>query len=164
MINTFLSVSPPFWVDDDSVLEDDITVTTLCQSSDIALIKTGVFNDEDGNGCSDLGETITYTFTVTNEGNTAIYAVILEDPLLGGIINLTSGDDDSDGELDVNETWVYTSNYNITQSDINIGFVTNQATVSGVDFNGADISDLSDDNSINEDDATETRIRAHALN
>ncbi|MEZ4793370.1 MAG: gliding motility-associated C-terminal domain-containing protein [Gelidibacter sp.] len=145
--------------DDDSVLEDDATETTLCQETPgIALIKTGTFNDSDGDGCSDAGETITYTFTVTNQGNTSITDVVLNDPMLGGDIALESGDTDSDSELDVDETWIYTSDYAVTQSDIDAGMVSNQATVTGTGTGGTDVSDLSDDDSVLEDDATETTL------
>ncbi|MCK7590037.1 gliding motility-associated C-terminal domain-containing protein [Subsaxibacter sp. CAU 1640] len=143
--------------DDNSITEDDTTVTTLCQSAAIALIKTGVFNDGDGDSCSDVGETITYTFTVTNEGNASITNVVLDDPMLGGTIALSSGDTDSDGELDVDEIWIYTSDYTITQVDIDLGVVMNQATVIGVS-NGTNVSDLSDDNSILENDITEVTL------
>jgi hypothetical protein len=34
--------------------------------------------------------------------------------------------------LDVNETWIYTATYAITQNDINTGNVTNQATVNAL--------------------------------
>ncbi|NJX14654.1 DUF7507 domain-containing protein [Tamlana crocina] len=142
--------------DNDNITEDDTTETTLCQSANIALIKTGVFNDTNGDSCSDVGETITYTFSVTNQGNVSIANVVLDDPLLGGSIALLSGDDDADNELDVTETWIYTSNYTITQTDIDTGSVSNQATVTGISTGGADVSDLSDDDSILEDDITET--------
>uniref|UniRef100_UPI00366B2D1D DUF7507 domain-containing protein n=1 Tax=Plantactinospora endophytica TaxID=673535 RepID=UPI00366B2D1D len=115
--------------DDNSTLEDDQTQTNLCQSDGIALIKTATFNDEDNDGCSDSGETITYNFTLTNTGNTSITNVILIDPMLGGTITLASGDTDSDNQLDVNEVWNYSANYTITQSNINNGSVSNQATV-----------------------------------
>ena len=55
--------------DDASNIEDDPTVTPLCRSGSIALVKTGVFNDENGDQCADAGETISYSFTVTNTGN-----------------------------------------------------------------------------------------------
>ncbi|MDD7888158.1 gliding motility-associated C-terminal domain-containing protein [Flavivirga sp. 57AJ16] len=142
--------------DDDSALEDDVTETALCQSADIALIKVGVFNDENADGCSDAGETLTYTFTVSNTGNSSITNVVLTDPMLGGAIALASGDTDSDSELDVTETWTYTSSYAITQADIDGGSVSNQATVMGIGVNGVDVNDLSDDDSVLEDDVTET--------
>lgn len=144
--------------DNDSVLEDENTVTTLCQRSDIALIKIGEFNDENGNGCSDVGETITYTFTVTNQGNTSINTIELSDPLLGGVITLGSGDTDLDNELDVDEIWIYTSDYAVNQTEIDAGIVLNQATVTGVSIEGAVISDLSDDDASFEDDTTETTL------
>ncbi|GFD80100.1 hypothetical protein KUL118_29620 [Tenacibaculum sp. KUL118] len=144
--------------DNDSVLEDDPTQTTVCQSDSIALIKTAIFNDEDSDGCSDVGETITYNFTLTNTGNTTITNVVLTDPMLGGTITLASGDTDSDNQLDINETWSYTANYTITQANIDNGSVTNQATVTGTSINGNNVSDLSDNDSILEDDQTQTTL------
>ncbi|MBD0825409.1 DUF7507 domain-containing protein [Aestuariibaculum marinum] len=144
--------------DDDSILEDDTTETTLCQSSAIAVIKTAMFNDANSNNCSDAGETITYTFSVTNQGNTSISTVVLNDPLLGGDVTLASGDTNSDNILDVTETWIYTADYTITQSDIDAGMVSNQATVTGIGADGTNVSDLSDDDSILEDDTTETAV------
>lgn len=145
--------------DDDSVLEDDVTETELCQSAEIAVIKTGIYNDDNADGCGNEGETITYTFYVTNEGNTSITIVELTDTMLGGIISLASGDDDADNELDVDETWIYTANYTLLQTDIEAGVVSNQATVTGIDsIDGLIVTDLSDDNSVLEDDATETEL------
>ncbi|MGJ8551271.1 DUF7507 domain-containing protein, partial [Winogradskyella wichelsiae] len=141
--------------DDDSVLEDDITETVLPQESGIAVIKTGIYNDLDGDGCANVGETITYNFTVTNLGNSSITSVELNDTMLGGIMNLASGDDDSDNELDIDEVWFYTSDYTITQLDIDTGIVNNQATVSGISTDGSVLTDLSDDNSTLENEITE---------
>ncbi|WP_188476229.1 DUF7507 domain-containing protein, partial [Dokdonia pacifica] len=143
--------------DDTSVLEDDPTVTGVCQDAAIAIIKVGVFNDEDADGCSDVGETITYTFTVTNEGNVSLSDIVVTDPLIAGI-TFVDGDTDGDGELDVDETWTYTAEYTITQDDIDAGAVLNQATVEGTDTNGDIVSDLSDDDSTVEDDITTTEL------
>ncbi|MDP2687444.1 MAG: gliding motility-associated C-terminal domain-containing protein, partial [Aequorivita sp.] len=139
--------------DESSVLENDPTIVELCQNPAIAIVKTGIFNDENGNDCSDVDETISYTFTVTNEGNVSLSDVIVTDPLIATITGPT-GDTDGDGELDVTEAWIYTGTYAITQADIDAGQVTNQATAEGTAPDATVVSDLSDDNSVLEDDPT----------
>src|SRR5690606_40160266 len=44
-----------------TINNDDPTVIELCQNPAIAIVKTGIFNDENGNECTDVGETISYT-------------------------------------------------------------------------------------------------------
>src|SRR5690606_29293136 len=139
--------------DESSVLEDDTTVIELCQNPVIAIVKTGIFNDENQNNCSDVDETITYTFTVTNEGNVSLSNVSVTDPMIA-TINGPTGDTDGDGELDVTETWIYTGNYVITQEDIDAGEVINQATAEGTAPDATVVSDLSDESSVLEDDPT----------
>src|SRR5690554_2735875 len=121
---------------------DDPTVIELCQDPVIAIVKTGIFNDENGNECSDVGETITYTFTVTNEGNVSLSNVTVTDPLIA-VITGPTGDTNNDGILDVTETWVYTGTYATTQADIDAGQVTNQATATGIAPDQSTVSDLS---------------------
>ncbi|MDF0717286.1 gliding motility-associated C-terminal domain-containing protein [Muricauda sp. 334s03] len=143
--------------DDDSVLENDPTVVTLpsCPSKDdIAVVKTGAALEdiEAGPGCN----IILYEFTVTNQGVNILENVVLNDPLLGGdIAGPSGGDDNDDGFLDVDEAWTYVAVYNITLEDLNNGFFENQATVSA-DIQGLNqmAIDLSDDNSVLEDDPT----------
>src|SRR5690606_28952324 len=88
--------------DDNSYLENDPTITDLCENNpSIALEKTGVFNDTDGDGSADVGETITYAFAVTNTGNVTLYNIVITDPLpgieiLGGpLAQLEPGETDS---------------------------------------------------------------------
>src|SRR5690606_22480050 len=127
------------------------TVTVLiCQDPSIAIVKTGIFTDVDGNHCADAGiDTIAYTFTVTNEGNVSLSNILVTDPLLEApnpVVDIVfqGGDTDNDGELDVNESWTYTATaYTITQDDIDAGEVVNQATVSSTDTNGNPLSDVS---------------------
>ena len=93
-------------------------------------------------------DTVTYTFTVTNGGNTPLTSVTVTDPLLGGLLTATpSGDTNNNTILDVTETWVYVQDYVVTQSDIDTGSITNQATASGTgaeavvtDLSGATVS------------------------
>ncbi|WP_273005175.1 Ig-like domain-containing protein, partial [Leeuwenhoekiella blandensis] len=106
---------------------------------ELALEKVGVFNDENGDQRPQVGETITYTFTVYNTGEVTISDIVIEDPLvdvLGGPINLAPGEVDAT---------TFTAVYAITQADIEQLFVENQALVSGVDPSGDVIEDLSDD-------------------
>ena len=121
-----------------SIDNDRPTITDICQDDAIALTKTGVFNDVDTSGCTTAGiDTVTYTFTVTNGGNTPLSSVSVTDPLLGGLLTATpSGDTNTNGVLDITETWVYVQDYSVTQSDIDTGSITNQATATGEGVNG----------------------------
>ncbi|MDN3725349.1 gliding motility-associated C-terminal domain-containing protein [Aequorivita sp. SDUM287046] len=139
--------------DESSVLENDPTIIELCQEPAIAIVKTGIFNDEDQNGCSNIDETISYTFTVTNEGNVSLGNVSVTDPLIATITGPT-GDTDGDGELDVTETWIYTGTYAISQNDIDAGEVINQATATGTAPDATIVTDLSDESSVLENDPT----------
>ena len=130
-----------------TVSDDTPTVTIVPEAScfdAIAITKAGVFNDVDTSGCTSLGvDTVTYTFTVTNQGNTSLTSVTVTDPLLGGLLTaLPSGDANNNTILEVTETWVYVQDYVVTQSDIDTGSITNQATASGTGVNGL-VTDLS---------------------
>jgi len=87
--------------------------------ADLVLLKEGHFNDENGNGLADIGETISYSFTITNIGDVVLTDVYIED-LLPGIelegepITLLPGETDSS---------TFTAVYEITSSDIDRGYV-----------------------------------------
>lgn len=107
---------------------DEPTAVIICESPSMALVKTGVSMDENGNGCADENETIQYTFELSNTGNVSLAEIRLEDSLLdGATITLMGGDTDGDGQLDVDEIWNYQAQYTITQADIDLGQVSNQA-------------------------------------
>jgi len=126
--------------DPSDVAMDDITVTDMVQCPELTLEKVGVFNDLNENGLAEEGETITYTFTVTNTGNVTIHDITIDDPLVavtGGVLSeLAPGESD--------ET-TFTAVYVITAEDIENGSVTNQATVTGFDTNNDPVTDISDD-------------------
>lgn len=84
--------------------------------------KSGEFADEDGDGFADVGETITYAFTVRNTGNVTLTGVTVTDPLVaitGGPITLAAGETD---------TTTFTGSHVITQADIDAGHFYNTAT------------------------------------
>ena len=103
---------------------DDATVP-VAQSKVLHIEKDATIAD----GTADsTGDTITYTYTVTNTGNAAIAGVVVTDDNLtpgnpGDDFNPTfsGGDTDGDGLLDVGETWTYTAAHTVTQAELDAG-------------------------------------------
>jgi len=126
------------------------TLNVFVEVPSIAIIKTATFNDENKNGFANAGETITYKFKITNTGNVPLFKIMVTD-LLPGIV--FSGDAI---DLDVNESDEnsFTAQYKITQTDINFGSVSNQATVQGKSARGIIVVDKSDDTNNTEDKPT----------
>ena len=115
---------------------------------DISLIKSGTFNDGNGNGVADVNETISYNFMVKNTGVETLSNIDISDPLVmvtGGPIELLPDETDASSFVAI---------YTITQADIDEGRVINQATVSGMTAGGGMVTSLSDNNSFFEDDPT----------
>ncbi|MUP43976.1 DUF11 domain-containing protein, partial [Gramella aestuarii] len=80
------------------------------------------FNDENGNGYAEAGETISYTFSLTNTGNVTLNNITVTDPMVsvnGGPINLAPGASDNTS---------FTATYTLTQADVDSGQVDNIAT------------------------------------
>ncbi len=117
-------------------LSDNATVTyTYLKIPTIALEKTGTqnLNVVAPNGRADVGDQITYAFTVTNTGNTTLTNVTVTDPvatIIGSpIASMAPGE--------INST-AYTAVYTLTQADIDAGTFTNEASVTGTSTAGPD--------------------------
>jgi uncharacterized repeat protein (TIGR01451 family) len=67
-----------------------------------------------------VGDVITYTITVTNTGNVTLTNIVVSDPLTGMNETIAS--------LSPNTNAVFTTQYTITQSDLDAGSVLNVAT------------------------------------
>ncbi|WP_418639027.1 DUF7507 domain-containing protein [Winogradskyella sp.] len=136
----------PVQATDTYIIDANNPDVTLCNESGIQLIKTGVFNNDNGNDCTEIDETITYTFTVINSGDVALENVIITDSLLDNAtpsisIAFVSGDTDNDNQLDPNETWIYSATYLVTQADIDATEVINSATVNAEEVvNGSNVT------------------------
>ena len=126
------------------------TLSVFVEAPAIAIIKTAVFNDENNNKVADAGETITYKFKVTNTGNVPLVGVTVLDPLPGVAVSGQAIN------LGVNESdeYNFTATYKITQSDINKGSVSNQASVQARSNKGVLVDDLSDDDNNTGDQPT----------
>ncbi|CAM4182488.1 DUF11 domain-containing protein [Flavobacterium antarcticum] len=120
---------------------NNIKSTSILFTPPYILEKDAVFNDEDGDGFSKQGETVTYTLTVKNIGDIDIYDIQLEDPMLGGlIIALPIGDTNSDGILNLSEEWIFTISYSLKQIDIKNKGLYNLATVKGKNSLNTDLT------------------------
>ncbi|MFV5696551.1 gliding motility-associated C-terminal domain-containing protein [Flavobacterium sp. LB3P122] len=118
----------------------DCTITPLTQNPSIAITKDGIYVDANNDGITNIGDTVTYNFTVTNTGNVSVNNITVTDinaVVTGGpIASLTVGASDST---------TFSAVHTITQADINTGFVYNLATATGTPPSGPNLTDTSSD-------------------
>lgn len=119
---------------------DDPTIISIPQVPDINLLKIGYLTDENQDGLTQVGETITFVFVVTNLGNVPLTNITVTDPL----IDVIGGPIASLGPLEANAS-TFSGVYTITQTDINNGMVINSAITEGTAPDGSSVSDVSDD-------------------
>ena len=86
------------------------------------------------------GDTIDYSFVVTNTGNVTLTGIVVDDPLVGAV-------DCPVTTLAPTESTTCTATYTLTQADVDAGVVDNTATVTGTDPNGTDV-DATDTDSV----------------
>jgi uncharacterized repeat protein (TIGR01451 family) len=91
-----------------------VTDVTIIQNPELNVTTSTDVTDVDS-----VGDVIHYTVSVENTGNTSLTGIIVNDPDVD--LTYQSGDTDLDGELDVNEIWVYTGSYTVTQDDMDAG-------------------------------------------
>ncbi|GAB3605106.1 hypothetical protein GCM10027413_05150 [Conyzicola nivalis] len=108
------------------------TSTTTAGLPGIGIVKNaGTPVDVNGNGLTDAGDTIQYTFDVTNTGQVPLTGVAVNDPKVGAVTcpqtSLAVG---------ATETCSATAAYTITPADVTTGAVDNTATVTGTTPDG----------------------------
>lgn len=120
---------------------DAPTITPIPPHPVLTLVKLqSPIEDKNNNGLTDVGDVIHYTFTITNAGNLAFTSVSLADLLPGAIVSgapLTNFAPNA-------QSSTYTATYTITQRDMTVGSVSNQARITGILADGSKITDLSD--------------------
>src|SRR5699024_11801274 len=83
-----------------------------------------------------------YEITATNTGNVTLFDVEISDPLLGALdCNPSQPTDLAPGDELVCE-----GSYTVTQTDVNNGFVFNEATATGKDPDDNDVTDEAETN------------------
>src|SRR5699024_10639725 len=97
----------------------DVTNTLIAEPK-IELTKTS-----DDKEVTEAGQVVTYNFKVTNNGNVTIKNIVLDDPMLGGTIELDKT------TLAPGESITVSEEYTVTQEDLNNGEIINVATVTG---------------------------------
>ena len=116
------------------VTGDDSVTTPVGQDPSVSLVKQSAgVSDLDGNG-PDAGDTIDYSFLVTNTGNVTLDPVSIDDPTVGPVdCPVTS--------LAPGAATVCTATYTVTLADADAGSVVNTATVTATPPTGPDVSD-----------------------
>ena len=117
--------------------QDQETVP-LGQGPQLTLSKEGAL-DAGADGLPDAGDVITYTLTVTNDGNVTVTGVSISDPLLPSL------ECDQPVDLAPGETLTCTGTNAVGQGEINEGSVANTGTVTGSDPNGNNVEDRADE-------------------
>lgn len=119
-------------------VSDTVSVDLADAVPGLSVVKTAALNNG-GDGSDDPGDTITYTFTVTNTGNVSLANVVLNDPLVSVSAPLLTDSgtpgDSRDGmlssgwdELAPGDTLTYSATYILIPDDVNASQVVNTAT------------------------------------
>ena len=103
----------------------DVLTINATQTPLLTVLKTGVFNDADSDTFADAGETISYSFLVTNAGNVTLTNVSVSDPLVA-VITCPSGSNPI-ASLGVGANETCTGSYTLTQADVDAGSRANTA-------------------------------------
>ncbi len=115
---------------------DRTSTTVTTPRPGLTLVKdAGTADDVNESGVTDAGDTIDYTFTVTNAGNVPVSAVTVDDPMLAAVgISITC----TPATVAPAQTSGCTTSapYVVTEADEVAGQVTNVATAGGTDPDG----------------------------
>ncbi len=120
------------------VTDDGTATVPLPGDGALLLEKSGAFNDESGDGAAQAGETIGYSFKLTNSGNLTLTTIAVSDPIVSPI-SCPSGNPVP--SLAAGATETCTGSYTLTQADVDAGQKDNLATASGQGPGGYPVTD-----------------------
>jgi uncharacterized repeat protein (TIGR01451 family) len=128
------------------------------QAPAVAIKKgVGTIADTNGNGMEDVGDIVSYIFTITNTGNVTLTNITASDSKPGVIVTGSPIVSLAPGAVDVT---TYKATYILTQADVDAGSVANQAKVDATPPIGANVTDSSDPTSNAGNNPTVTPIVA----
>jgi hypothetical protein len=122
----------------ESPSDDDDNDEPLPQNPHVTLLKSSTFNDENEDGYAQVGETISYSFEVTNDGNVTLSGITVTDTKVDPITCPAT-------TLAVGTSMTCTGSYTVTQADIDAGKVDNTALAAGKGPQDQPVSDEDDD-------------------
>ena len=124
-----------------SVSDTDTNTVTSPQNPEILVVKSpSLTGDVNANGEADVGDVITYLYTVTNTGDVTLSSVSLTDDIEGAI-TLSDVAGDGVGVLAVGAIETGSSAHTVTQPEFDAGSLTNIATVTGQGPLGQNVQD-----------------------
>ncbi len=99
----------------------DSAEAPIVYAPDLEIVKTASVDE-----VNEVGDLINYLIAVSNTGNVTLTDVTLSDTLIEDSLSLKDmdsdgvidGDGDADGQMDIGETWYWTGQYQVTQSDV----------------------------------------------
>ncbi len=118
---------------------------SLTAKPSLAVTKTAAVADTNGDLVTgDVGDVVTYSFTVTNNGNVPLTGVSITDPLPGlSALSLTWPDPANAGALAVNATATAAATYTLKAADVTAGKVDNTATATASPAGGVSVPSAS---------------------
>lgn len=105
----------------------------VCQTYIALTRQAGTKTDVDASSTDTAGDTLTLNFTISNPaGNHAnLSTVEIVDTVLGTVSVTPTGGDDGDGLLEPGETWTFSTDYTLTQADVDATQVQTTAYAQG---------------------------------
>ena len=111
------------------------TVLAVTGNASVSISKSATVSPTDDQNAVNVGDTIQYSYKVTNTGNITLTSVAVNDPSAGNVTcPVPAGAGLAPGAF---ETCTADNPYAVVQSDVDAGGVTDSATGTGVDTQGA---------------------------
>lgn len=123
--------------------DEDVDDDADCTTRVLAELEPGIQIVKDGPDLVHVGDTVTYTFAVTNTGNVPLESVGITDPLCDeGTLSDFEGDSNDNGFLDLEEEWTASCTHVVTADDPDP--LPNTAVVDATDTEDTPVSDSDD--------------------